>query len=99
MTSLHWDHQKKFVLFFILEELQYKFKNHVRYPLQKVFQKHQSRKIVLQKDYFESPNKEYVNTFDALLFHCYMTYQITKHNVQHYLILSLKVRESRMIVK
>ena len=54
---------------------------------------------MLQKDYFESPNKEYVNTFDALLFHCYMTYQITKHNVQHYLILSLKVRESRMIVK
>ena len=54
---------------------------------------------MLQKDYFESPNKECVNTFDALLLHCYMTHQITKHNVQHYLTLSLKVRESRMIVK
>ena len=55
MTSLHWNHQKRFVSFFLSEELQDKFQNHVRYPLQKIFQKHQTHKFKLQHS-FESPN-------------------------------------------
>ena len=89
MTSLHWNHQKRFVSFFLSEELQDKFQNHVRYPLQKIFQKHQTHKFELQHS-FESPNNEYVNPFDSLLLHCYKIHQAMQDNVKHYLTTEFK---------
>ena len=73
----------KFASFFLSDELQDKFQNHVTYLLQKVFPKNQSHKIVLQKDSFESPNNKYVNPFDSLLLHCCKTHQTMQHNVKH----------------